>query len=203
VIELEAETMICCPQCHGFTQQDFSTCPYCLFPLKHLGESCGQERQPAWKICPYYDVRSCQEPSAESRPPPLPKTSDAASPAVRLGQVSPPSRPVSTPVRKKLRVLVVDDDDSIKKLVLLALLHLPLAIDIVMASDGVEALDVVEQQQPDLVISDVVMPRMDGLTLCQRLREDMRTAFVPIMMLTANTAEADRTQGCLVGTDDM
>jgi len=84
----------------------------------------------------------------------------------------------------------------------LALLRLPLAMDIMMAADGVEALALVEQQPPDLVISDVVMPRMDGLTLCQRLREDMRTAFVPIMMLTANTTEADRTQGFLVGTDD-
>src|SRR5215467_7905892 len=139
VIELEAETMIRCPQCHGFTQQDFSTCPYCLFPLKHLCDSCGQERQPAWKICPYCDVRSSQEPSAESRTPTRPKTSDAASPAVRVGQVSPPSEPVSTPVPKKLRALVVDDDDSIKNMVLLVLLHFLLSIDIVMASNGVES----------------------------------------------------------------
>jgi two-component system response regulator RpaA len=107
-----------------------------------------------------------------------------------------------TPISKKPRVLVVDDDDSLKKLVRLALSHLPLAIDILTASDGVEALSIIEQQPPDLVISDVMMPRMDGLTLCQRLREDMRTTFVPIMMLTANTDEANRTQGYLVGTDD-
>ena len=106
------------------------------------------------------------------------------------------------PVPKTLCVLVVDDDDSIQKLVRLALSHLPMAIDILTASDGVEALTVIEQHPPDLVISDVMMPRMDGLTLCQRLREDMRTAFVPIMILTANTDEADRTKGYLVGTDD-
>jgi len=106
------------------------------------------------------------------------------------------------PVPKKPRVLVVDDDDSLKRLVQLALSRLPLPIDILMASDGEEALIIVEQQPPDLVISDVMMPRMDGLTLCQRLRQDIRTAFVPIMLLTANTDEADRTQGYLVGTDD-
>jgi RNA polymerase subunit RPABC4/transcription elongation factor Spt4 len=79
VIELEAETMIRCPQCHAITQQDFSTCPYCLFPLKHLCVSCGQELQLEWKICPYCDARSSQEPT-ESAPYTLPKASDAVSP---------------------------------------------------------------------------------------------------------------------------
>jgi DNA-binding response OmpR family regulator len=106
------------------------------------------------------------------------------------------------PAPKQLRVLVVDDDDSLQKLVRFALSQLPLAIDILTASDGVEALTIIAEQPPDLVIADVMMPRMDGLTLCQRLRENMRTAFVPIMMLTANTDEAGRTKGYLVGTDD-
>ena len=202
VIELEADPVMRCPKCHAFTQQDFSTCPYCLFPLKHLCESCRQELQPEWKICPYCDARSGQEPGAASTQHTLPRTIHAERPAVRPGEASPQSGPALRPVPKKLRVLVVDDDDSLKKLVRFALSHLPLAIDILTASDGVEALTLIAQQPPDLVIADVMMPRMDGLTLCQRLREDMRTAFVPIMMLTANTNEADRTKGYLVGTDD-
>jgi CheY-like chemotaxis protein/RNA polymerase subunit RPABC4/transcription elongation factor Spt4 len=202
VIKFDAEAIIRCPQCRAFTQQDFSTCPYCLFPLKHLCESCGQELRLEWKSCPYCDARSSQEPGAESTQQTLPKTIDTASPAVRLKPAAPQRGPALTPIPKKPRVLVVDDDDSLKKLVRLALSHLPLAIDILTASDGVEALSIIEQQPPDLVISDVMMPRMDGLTLCQRLREDMRTTFVPIMMLTANTDEANRTQGYLVGTDD-
>ena len=147
--------------------------------IRHLCESCRQELQPEWKICPYCEARTGQEPGAASTQHTLPGT-----------------------VAKTLRVLVVDDDDDLQKLVRFALSRLPLAIDIVTASDGVEALTIIAQQPPDLVIADVVMPRMDGLTLCQRLREDMRTAFVPIMMLTANTDEADRTKGYLVGTDD-
>ncbi len=59
-----------------------------------------------------------------------------------------------------------------------------------------------EKQPPDLVILDIMMPRMDGFTVCQRLREDVRTAFVPILMLTANADENSRTKGFLVGTDD-
>jgi DNA-binding response OmpR family regulator len=75
-------------------------------------------------------------------------------------------------------------------------------MDIITAGDGAEALKAVEQSPPDLVITDVMMPRMDGITLCQRLREDIRTAFVPVMMLTANADETNRTKGYLVGTDD-
>ncbi len=202
VIELKDEAIIRCPKCHAFTQQDFSTCPYCLIPLKHLCESCGQELQLEWKICPYCDARSAQEPGAASTQHTLPKAINAELPAVRPGEASPQRGRALRPVQKKLRVLVVDDDDSLQKLVWFALSHLPLAIDILTASDGVEALTIIAQQPPDLVIADVVMPRMDGLTLCQRLREDMRTALVPIMMLTANTDEADRTRGYLVGTDD-
>ena len=83
-----------------------------------------------------------------------------------------------------------------------ALLHLPIEAEVATAADGVEALEAIGRQLPDLVISDVMMPRMDGFTLCERLRQDIRTAFLPIMMLTANTDEADRTKGYLVGTDD-
>jgi type IV pilus assembly protein PilB len=202
VIELEADARLRCPQCQACIQQDFATCPYCLLPLKRLCHSCRQALQVAWKSCPYCDARSSQELSVESTPHTLPSTRAAASPSVQLGQTAPPRGSASLPVPKHLRVLVVDDDDSLTQLVRHALSRLPLAMDIVTASDGVEALTIMAQHLPDLVISDVVMPRMDGLTLCQRLREDMRTAFVPIMLLTANTEEADRTQGYLVGTDD-
>ena len=52
------------------------------------------------------------------------------------------------------------------------------------------------------MITDIMMPRVDGFGLCQRLREDIRTAFVPVMMLTASADEAFRTKGYLIGTDD-
>ncbi|MBI3329544.1 MAG: Flp pilus assembly complex ATPase component TadA, partial [Nitrospinae bacterium] len=202
VIELEAEEIIRCPKCHAFTHQDFSTCPYCLFPLKRLCESCGQELRLEWKICPYCNTPSGVEPGAQTTQKPLPRASDAEPLAVGLGPATPRGGAVLMPAPKTVHVLVVDDDDSIKRLVRLALSHLSLTIDLLTASDGLEALAVIAQQPPDLIILDVMMPRMDGLTLCQRLREDIRTAFVPIMMLTANTDEADRTKGFLVGTDD-
>ena len=106
------------------------------------------------------------------------------------------------PAPKRPRVLVVDDDDDIKKLIRFALSHLPLELDLLTASDGIEALALIQQQPPDLVLLDVMMPRMDGFTVCQQLRANVRTAFLPIMMLTANADEANRTKGYLVGTDD-
>ena len=56
--------------------------------------------------------------------------------------------------------------------------------------------------RPDLVILDLNMPGMDGFEVCKKLRADIQTAFVPILMLTANTDEQSRSQGFLVGTDD-
>jgi DNA-binding response OmpR family regulator len=60
----------------------------------------------------------------------------------------------------------------------------------------------VENLKPDLVVLDVMMPGMNGFEVCQKLRSNLQTAFIPIMMLTGNTDEASRTQGFLVGTDD-
>jgi DNA-binding response OmpR family regulator len=58
---------------------------------------------------------------------------------------------------------------------------------VVEAKDGVEALELVKQSLPDLVILDVMMPGIDGLTVCQRLRSDEATADLPIIMLSART----------------
>ena len=55
---------------------------------------------------------------------------------------------------------------------------------------------------PDLLLLDVMMPEVDGFTVCQKLRENVRTTFIPIIMLTANPDEENRTKGFLVGTDD-
>lgn len=76
-------------------------------------------------------------------------------------------------------------------------------MDIEMAGDGVEALARVEKQLPNLVITDVMMPNMDGFALCERLRADIRTAFVPVIILTGSADENSQTKGFLIGTDDI
>jgi two-component system alkaline phosphatase synthesis response regulator PhoP len=75
-------------------------------------------------------------------------------------------------------------------------------MEIVTAADGQEAVQKATEMPPDFVVLDVMMPRMDGFETCQRLRQNVRTAFVPVLMLTASADEASRTKGYLVGTDD-
>jgi len=104
--------------------------------------------------------------------------------------------------RPPVRVLVVDDDADIRMIVRATLRGLAVPVEIVEAVDGVEALEHVKAAKPDLVVLDVMMPRMDGFETCRTLRENVKTAFIPILMLTASADQDSRTKGYLIGTDD-
>jgi DNA-binding response OmpR family regulator len=95
-------------------------------------------------------------------------------------------------------VLLVDDEESVQKL-----LTYPLEREgyrVVQARDGEEALDRYRETPVDLVILDLMLPRLDGLAVCRRLREE-RSA-VPIIMLTARGDEGDKVLGLELGADD-
>jgi DNA-binding response OmpR family regulator len=95
------------------------------------------------------------------------------------------------------RILLVDDEQSIQ-----TLLSYPLrkeGYNVVQATDGRQALDRFEEQAFDLVILDVMLPKIDGLEVCRRLRS--RSA-VPIIMLTARSEEIDKVVGLELGADD-
>jgi DNA-binding response OmpR family regulator len=95
------------------------------------------------------------------------------------------------------RILLVDDEQPIQ-----TLLSFPLQRDgyeVVQASDGREALTRFSEQQFDLVVLDVMLPRMDGLEVCRRLRA---RSSVPIIMLTAKSEEIDKVLGLELGADD-
>ncbi|HEY8496851.1 MAG: response regulator transcription factor [Bacillota bacterium] len=96
-----------------------------------------------------------------------------------------------------LKVLVVDDEPHIVELIAYHLQRAGFAV--AAAADGVEALDKVQTERPDLVLLDVMLPGLDGFTVCQRIR---REHAVPIILLTAKTAEDDRVFGLEVGADD-
>jgi type IV pilus assembly protein PilB len=201
VIQLQEEEIVRCPKCASFINLDFSTCPYCMYALKNLCQGCGQELKLEWKVCPYCNAKSAAAGPAEMTQKQLTGEAEGGPPGD--GNAAGARRgPAYLPAPKKPRVLVVDDDEGIKKVIQKALSQLPLELDVVLAADGVEALKSIGEMAPDLVITDVMMPRMDGITLCKQLREDIRTAFVPVMMLTANADETNRTKGYLVGTDD-
>jgi diguanylate cyclase (GGDEF)-like protein len=97
-------------------------------------------------------------------------------------------------------ILVVDDDADIARFVEFNLrLH---GFEVILASDGLEALEMIEQQRPDLAVVDLMMPRIDGLELTRRLRADPMTSALPVIMLTAKGMTVDKVHGLTAGADD-
>ncbi|WP_051940080.1 response regulator transcription factor [Phaeacidiphilus oryzae] len=99
---------------------------------------------------------------------------------------------------RRSHILVVDDEPALRDA-----LESSLAFEgyqVSTASDGIEALDAIAERQPDLVLLDIMMPRLDGLTAVRRLRG--RGDHVPVLMLTARDAVGDRVTGLDVGADD-
>lgn len=97
-------------------------------------------------------------------------------------------------------ILVADDDPDIVRFVEL---NLKLeGFDIETAADGQAALDVARRLVPSMAILDVMMPKVDGYEVCQRLRDDSRTAHICVILLTARAMPADRVYGLTAGADD-
>lgn len=95
------------------------------------------------------------------------------------------------------QVLVVDDDQAIREL--LAEYLTKNNFSVITAEDGIELDTQLDNNRPDLIILDVMLPGDDGFTLCQRIR---KFSNVPIIMLTANSDEMDRVLGLEIGADD-
>ena len=98
------------------------------------------------------------------------------------------------------RVLIVEDEPDIRELVVHHLKREGYLVS--AASSGEEALRQVQAAPPDLVLLDLMMPAMDGLEVCRRLRQDPATVSLPIVMLTAKGDEVDRVLGLEIGADD-
>jgi len=98
---------------------------------------------------------------------------------------------------KKSMVLTADDDPHLLRLVMRNLEFE--GYEVLTASNGKQALELIEAREPDLVLLDVMMPKMDGFTVCQRVRE---FSSVPIIMVTARGQEQDRVSGLDLGADD-
>jgi len=98
------------------------------------------------------------------------------------------------------RVLIVEDEPDIRELVVHHLKREGYQVSV--AASGEEALRQVQASPPDLVLLDLMMPAMNGLEVCRRLRQDPVTASLPIVMLTAKGDEVDRVLGLELGADD-
>ena len=98
------------------------------------------------------------------------------------------------------RVVIADDDPDIRRLVEMTVTNA--GCDVTVASDGEEALERVRESKPDLVILDVLMPRMDGWEVARALKSDPATAEVPVMFLTSRGQEHDVLEGFDSGAVD-
>ena len=98
------------------------------------------------------------------------------------------------------RILIVEDEEPIAKLIEEALRRCGYRTEI--AGDGDAALEKSWEMVPDLIILDLMLPRLDGWEVCRRLREDKKTKGIPIIMLTARAESADRVEGLEIGADE-
>jgi phosphate regulon transcriptional regulator PhoB len=106
------------------------------------------------------------------------------------------------PARERVRqkILVVEDEADIRELLQYSLAQEGFAVE--QAGDGAEALDRIMRRAPDLVLLDLMLPRMSGLELCRRLRAETETRRLPIIVVTAKGSEVDRVLGLELGADD-
>lgn len=98
------------------------------------------------------------------------------------------------------KILIVDDEEVLAETIAYNLEQA--GYQVVTVFSGVSALEAAKQENPDLIILDLMLPEMDGLEVCRRLRREEGTTTTPIMMLTAKSEEIDKVVGLEVGADD-
>ncbi len=144
-----------------------------------------------------------QAPSEEEPVGPAELVGEAPAEAPESAPVpEPPSAapgPSTAPSRSRAQVLLVDDSQEILDMVELTLED---DYEVRRANDGVEALEAVAASQPDLIVLDVMMPRMSGYEVCEALRQDTATASIPILFLSARGDAGHVKQGLRAGGDD-
>lgn len=97
-------------------------------------------------------------------------------------------------------ILVIEDDDIVSQTIEHCLRRENFRV--ILARNGVEGLQLVRRHIPDLVVLDIIMPGMDGLSVCREMRADALVSDVPVLILTARTKDEDKVKGFLAGADD-
>ena len=106
----------------------------------------------------------------------------------------------STMISESATILIVEDEQDIRELLAYNLEKEGYAT--VQAADGKEGLDLARSRKPDLILLDLMLPKMDGLAVCRELERDSGTVRIPIIMLTARGEDVDRILGFELGADD-
>ena len=100
----------------------------------------------------------------------------------------------------RAKVLVVDDEEYIQHI--LNFSFGAEGYEVVTASDGEEGVSKARDEKPDVIVMDIMMPKMDGYEACKQIKTDPQTKDIPVILLTAKGRDADRKLGSEVGADD-
>ena len=98
------------------------------------------------------------------------------------------------------KILIADDEEDVKVIVQLFLESK--GYEIVTAFDGLDALDKIKEEKPDLILLDIMMPILDGFEVCRKLKADPDTAGIPVVMLSASTHSESKQRGLDAGAVD-
>ncbi len=100
------------------------------------------------------------------------------------------------------KLLIVDDESHIRMLIEQTLEDLEdEGVELLFAENGEQALDIIKKEEPNLVFLDVMMPKMNGMEVCQKVKKELNLSHVYIILLTAKGQEVDRQKGLEMGAD--
>jgi two-component system response regulator VicR len=102
--------------------------------------------------------------------------------------------------KEKKTILVVDDEPNIVDLLVFNLQKE--GYDTIVATDGITAVDMALKEKPDLILLDVMIPRLDGISVCKKIRYALNISNIPILMISAKDTESDKIVGLEMGADD-
>lgn len=128
-----------------------------------------------------------------------PETDDMPSESELEALLSPDKEINLEPLAHSYTMLIIDDNAAMRSMLRNIFNE---EYKIIEAINGADGLELAKSMQPDIIISDVMMPVMDGLTLCAKLRSDFTTSHIPIILLTAHVSEKHNVEGMKIGADD-
>jgi len=100
------------------------------------------------------------------------------------------------------KILIVDDEAHIRMLIEQTLEDLEdEGVELLLAENGEQALELIQKEEPNLVFLDVMMPKMNGMEVCQKVKKELNLSHVYIILLTAKGQEVDRQKGLEMGAD--
>lgn len=146
-------------------------------------QECGAALQEAWHFCPF-----CGTQRPESQGPPLVAADNA------------PGKAADEMVDTPIRIVAADDDEMVRNMVR-TLLETQ-GYQVISAVNGRDALTKIRAELPDLIMLDVVMPKLDGFAVCKAVRASIDTMFIPVVMLTGQDSLEEKERGLSLGADD-